>query len=37
MDQADSALRSVKDLADFLDRHPESLLLGRTGRATGGE
>ncbi len=37
MDQADGALRSVKDLADFLDRHPESLLLGRTGRATGGE
>jgi paraquat-inducible protein B len=37
MNQADSALRSVKDLADFLDRHPESLLLGRTGHATGGE
>ena len=37
MDQADGALRSVKDLADFLDRHPESLLLGRTGHATGGE
>jgi paraquat-inducible protein B len=37
MDQADGALRSVKDLADFLDRHPESLLMGRTGRATGGE
>jgi paraquat-inducible protein B len=37
MDQADGALRSMKDLADFLDRHPESLLLGRTGRATGGQ
>jgi paraquat-inducible protein B len=37
MDQADGALRSVKDLADFLDRHPEALILGRTGRATGGE
>jgi paraquat-inducible protein B len=37
MDQADGALRSVKDLADFLDRHPESLLLGRTGHATGGQ
>jgi paraquat-inducible protein B len=37
MDQAGGALRSVKDLADFLDRHPESLLLGRSGHATGGE
>jgi paraquat-inducible protein B len=37
MDQADGALRSVKDLADFLDRHPESLLLGRSGHATGGQ
>ena len=37
MVQADGALRSLKDLADFLDRHPESLLLGRSGRATGGE
>jgi paraquat-inducible protein B len=37
MDQANGALRSVKDLADFLDRHPEALLLGRTGHATGGE
>ena len=37
MDQADGALRSVKDLADFLDRHPEALLLGRTGHATGGQ
>ena len=35
--QAGGALRSVKDLADFLDRHPESLLLGRTGHATGGQ
>jgi paraquat-inducible protein B len=37
MDQANGALRSVKELADFLDRHPEALLLGRTGRATGGQ
>ena len=37
MVQANSALRSVKDLADFIDRHPEALLLGRTGRATGGQ
>jgi paraquat-inducible protein B len=37
MAQADGALRSVKDLADFLDRHPESLLLGRSGHATGGQ
>jgi paraquat-inducible protein B len=37
MDQAGGALRSVKDLADFLDRHPESLLLGRSGHATGGQ
>ena len=37
MDQAGGALRSVKDLADFLDRHPEALLLGRTGHATGGQ
>jgi paraquat-inducible protein B len=37
MEQANGALRSVKDLADFIDRHPESLLLGRTGHATGGE
>jgi paraquat-inducible protein B len=37
MVQANGALRSVKDLADFLDRHPEALLLGRTGHATGGE
>ncbi|MBW4024486.1 MAG: MCE family protein [Proteobacteria bacterium] len=37
MNQADAALRSVKELATFLDRHPEALLLGRSGRATGGE
>jgi paraquat-inducible protein B len=37
MNQANGALRSVKDLADFLDRHPEALLLGRTGHATGGQ
>jgi paraquat-inducible protein B len=37
MQQADGALRSIKDLTDFLDRHPEALILGRTGRATGGQ
>jgi paraquat-inducible protein B len=37
MGQADGALRSVKQLADFLNRHPEALILGRTGRATGGQ
>jgi paraquat-inducible protein B len=37
MDQADGALRSVKELATFLDRHPEALILGRTGHATGGQ
>ncbi len=37
MVQADSALRSIKDLSDFLDRHPEALILGRSGHATGGQ
>ena len=37
MAQANDALRSVKELADYLDRHPEALLLGRTGHATGGQ
>jgi paraquat-inducible protein B len=37
MDQADGALRSIKELATFLDRHPESLILGRSGHATGGQ
>lgn len=37
MTQADGALRSVKELADFLNRHPEALILGRSGRATGGQ
>jgi paraquat-inducible protein B len=37
MQQANGALRSVKELADFLDRHPEALILGRSGRATGGQ
>ena len=37
MDQANGALRSIKELADFLDRHPEALILGRSGRATGGQ
>lgn len=37
MQQADGALRSVKQLADFLNRHPEALILGRSGHATGGQ
>ncbi|GAB0115593.1 PqiB family protein [Acidisoma sp. C75] len=37
MQQADGALRAVKQLADFLNRHPEALILGRTGKATGGQ
>ncbi|MCB8879660.1 MCE family protein [Acidisoma cellulosilytica] len=37
LSQADGALRSVKELTDYLDRHPEALILGRTGRATGGQ
>lgn len=37
LSQADGALRSVKELADYLDRHPEALILGRTGHATGGQ
>ena len=31
--QASDAARSVRLLADYLDQHPEALLLGRTGRA----
>jgi paraquat-inducible protein B len=30
MDQAGSTLRSVQSLTDYLDRHPQSLLLGRS-------
>ena len=32
--QADETLRSVRLLSDFLTRHPEALLLGRSGEAT---
>lgn len=32
MSQANDALRSIKLLSDYLDRHPESLLLGRSGK-----
>ncbi len=34
MDQVNEAARSLRLLADFLDRHPEALLRGRTGTAT---
>ena len=37
MGQADGALRAVQQLASFLNRHPEALILGRSGKATGGE
>jgi paraquat-inducible protein B len=30
--EADDTARSVRTLADFLDRHPESLLRGRAGQ-----
>ena len=32
--QADETLRSVRLLSDFLTRHPEALLLGRSGEAS---
>jgi paraquat-inducible protein B len=32
MNQANDALRSIKLLSDYLDRHPEALLLGRSGK-----
>jgi paraquat-inducible protein B len=32
MKQANDALRSIKLLSDYLDRHPEALLLGRSGK-----
>jgi paraquat-inducible protein B len=32
--QVDEAARSIRLLADFLDRHPEALVRGRTGEAT---
>jgi paraquat-inducible protein B len=34
MMQANDTLRSVRLLSDFLTRHPEALLLGRSGEAT---
>ena len=34
MSQATDAARSIRLLADYLDRHPEALVRGRTGAAT---
>ncbi len=33
LDQVNDAARSIRLLADFLDRHPEALLQGRSGKA----
>ncbi len=33
LDQVNEAARSIRLLADFLDRHPEALIRGRTGEA----
>ena len=33
LDQVNDAARSLRLLADFLDRHPEALLQGRSGKA----
>ena len=33
MDQFSDAARSIRVLADFLDRHPEALVRGRAGAA----
>jgi paraquat-inducible protein B len=33
LDQVNEAARSIRLLADFLDRHPEALVRGRTGTA----
>ena len=33
LDQVNEAARSIRLLADFLDRHPEALILGRAGEA----
>jgi paraquat-inducible protein B len=33
LDQVNEAARSIRLLADFLDRHPEALIRGRTGSA----
>ena len=35
LDQVNETVRSVRLLADFLTRHPEALIRGRTGQATG--
>lgn len=35
LDQLEDAARSIRMLADFLDRHPEALIRGRTAEATG--
>jgi paraquat-inducible protein B len=34
LDQVNEAARSIRLLADFLDRHPEALIRGRTSQAT---
>ena len=34
LDQVNDAARSIRLLADFLDRHPEALIRGRTSEAT---
>ncbi len=34
LDQVNDAARSIRLLADFLDRHPEALIRGRTSQAT---
>jgi len=31
MAQGSDTLRSIKQLSDYLDRHPDALLLGRGG------
>jgi paraquat-inducible protein B len=33
LDQVNGTARSIRLLVDFLDRHPEALILGRTGKA----
>ena len=33
LDQVTEASRAVRQLADFLDRHPEALIRGRTSQA----
>ncbi len=32
--QVNDTARSIRLLADYLDRHPEALIRGRTGQAT---